>query len=504
MTRPLRIVNAISDLMRIYSVAFLIPVPFAFFYEPYDLQVLGLALPTNAVVFLASFAILLAYWLPMHLMTRHKNDDDLDDREAYLTVGVGWVALTLFSMVPFLLSGLLPNVVDAFFETMAGLTTTGATTLEGDLDAMPRSLMLWRALLQYIGGMGVIVLGVALLSRLASGGMQLLQAEAPGPTVSRIRPKLAHTASTLWKVYVLFSAVVFATLFLILVVEGHAWTDAVYDAIVHTMTAISTGGFSNHSASVAYFDSVAVEAVLIVTMFVAGSSFTLHWYWLHSDPKRLLRDAEWRVYACALVAAIAMVTVIVAASGTSIGQAFRGGAFTVTSLFSSTGFSTVDFDQWPDAARFLLLAIMFVGGTAGSTAGGLKVVRLLVLGKVVQRAFKKLVHPRAVIVVRLGGKPLKDDTVWDVLAFFFAYITLWMLGTLIITTTDPVLSVVDGASASVSALSNMGPGLGVVGPTQGYWDLLPSSKLVLAFLMWAGRLELFAALLVFAPRAWKT
>lgn len=503
MLSPKRVLSAVGQLVRLFSLTLLVPIPFAFVYEPYDLAIGGLRVPANAFVFLASFLIASGVWLPIHLLTKRQRDQDLQEREAYLTVGVGWVALVVVAMLPFLMSRVIADPVDAFFEAMAGITTTGATILDQDLDSVPRSIMLWRALLQYVGGMGIIVLGVALLARLSHGGIQLLQAEAPGPSVTRLQPKLAQTAKILWSVYAIFSAVVFAVLFAVFFTSGMPALDAVYDAFIHTFTSLSTGGFSNHSASIAHYGSWIVELVLLVAMLVAGTNFTLHYHALQGDWRRLWKDSEWRFYMTLFFGISLVIALILALDGQGIVSSLRGSAFTVGSLLTSTGYGTADFDTWPDAAKFLLLVVMFTGGTAGSTGGGLKVVRILILLKVVRRAFQKLLHPRAVIPIRLGQQTLKDETVWTVIAFFFTYITLWMVGTLVIVATDPVLGLIDGASAAASAIGNMGPGLGVVGPTQGYWDLLPSSKMVLSFLMWAGRLELFAALLVLNPAAWK-
>lgn len=503
MLSPKRVLSAVGQLVRLFSLTLLVPIPFAFVYEPYDLAMGALRMPANALVFLASFLVATSVWLPIHVLTRRQRDQDLQEREAYLTVGAGWIAMVLVGMLPFLMSQVIPNPIDAFFETMAGITTTGSTLIQTDLDSIPRSVMLWRALLQYVGGMGIIVLGVALLARLSHGGIQLLAAEAPGPSVTRLRPKLAQTAKILWSVYAIFSGVVFAVLLAVFLSGDMRLSDAIYDAFIHTFTSLSTGGFNNHSTSIAHFGSWIVELVLLVTMLVAGTNFTLHYHALQGDWRRILKDSEWRFYMALFFGITLVVTLLLALDGQGIVSSLRGASFTVASLLTSTGYATADFDTWPDAARFLLLVLMFTGGTAGSTAGGLKVVRILILLKVVRRSFQKLLHPRAVIPIRLGKQTLKDETVWTVIAFFFTYVTLWMVGTLIIVATDPVLGLVDGASAAASAIGNMGPALGVAGPTQGYWDLLPSSKLVLSFLMWAGRLELFAALLLLNPQAWK-
>ncbi|MGB1697921.1 MAG: TrkH family potassium uptake protein [Thermoplasmatota archaeon] len=502
--RKMRVLAAVGQIIRIFGVTFLIPFLAALAYEPWDMTLGFIRMPANGWLFLGMF--ILCAWIayPIHWITRQYADDDLQDKEAYLTVGIGWMVLTVIAMLPFIGSGVLTNPADAFFEAMSGFTTTGASVIDTPLEEVPKSVMLWRALLQYIGGMGIIVLSVAVLARLTHGGIQLLQAEAPGPSVTRIRPKLAQTAKTLWGVYAIFSAVLFIILFLIFRLDvGLSPGDAFYDAIIHTFTTISTGGFSNHSASIAFFDSWIVEAVLILFMLVAGSNFTLHYHVLQGDWKRMVRDSEWRSFLVMFAIITALLTAIVFASGESFLEAFRGAGFITASIGTSAGFGTVDYDAWPDGAKLLIVLLMFTGATAGSTAGGMKVIRIMLLMKVVKRELRKLLHPRAVIPIRMGHKVIKEETVMTVIAFFFSFITIWLVGTAILISTDPVLGLVDGAVTAASAMGNTGPGMGVVGPTDNMSALLPSSKLLLSGMMWIGRLEVFTALILFSPASWK-
>lgn len=506
--QPRRVLSAVGDITRIFSFTLAVPFLFAWLYDPRDTLILGrLAVPRHALTFLATFLAATLFWVPVKLLTRDTEDEEMQDREAYLTVGVGWLVLTVIAAIPFWLSGVLPHPADAFFEAMSGLTTTGATVIPGALEEVPKSIMLWRAQLQYLGGMGIIVLSVALLARLTQGGLQLLQAEAPGPSVTRIRPKLAQTAKTLWLVYAAASLVLALLILALLLGRGVGTADALYDAVLHTFTTLSTGGFSNHSTSIAAFDSWLFEAVIILGMLVAGSNFTLLYYLGHRQWRRLVRDPEWRFFM-ATVAGVTLVAtgLLWRAAGWAWDEALpalRGASFTVTSIATSTGFSTVDFDAWPDAAKTLLLILMLTGATAGSTSGGLKAVRILLLMKIVRRQVRRLLHPRAVIPIRLGGRVLKEETLMTVVAFFFAYLTIAMVGAIFVTATDPVLDLISGTTGAISMMGNTGPALGVLGPTGGYWDLLWSSKLVYAFMMWFGRLEVFAALLLFSPSAWK-
>lgn len=502
--QPLRVLAAIGQIVRLFSVTFALPIIVALIFDPWDSHFFWLPLPGTVWPFLLAMLLCLGLSYLADAVTRKVDAEDLQDKEAYLTVGIGWLVLTAIAGLPFWASGVLPNIIDAFFESMSGLTTTGATVIAGSLDAVPKSVMIWRAFLQFLGGMGIIVLSVALLARLTHGGLQLLQAEAPGPSITRVRPKLAQTAKTLWGVYGILSGALFIILLLVLRVQVKMpWGDAFYDALLHTFTTISTGGFSNHTVGITFFDSWLLETVLIVFMIIAGSNFTLHYYALRGDWRRLLRDREWRFFMGIFLGSTLFSSLFLWGAGIGPGLSLRQAAFTVASLGTSTGFATANYDTWPDPVRILLIVLMFTGATAGSTAGGMKVVRILILMKVVSREFRKLLHPRAIIPIRLGGRPLKEDTVMTVVAFFFSFITIWMMGSIFLIATDPMLNLFDGAVAAASAMGNVGPAMGVLGPTETFADLLPSSKVVFALLMWVGRLEVFTALLLFAPGTWK-
>lgn len=502
MLHPLRVVGAVGSITRLYALAFLVPAVTALVYDEPDLVLAGLAVPRTFLVFLLGGSSTFLLGEVLRLLARRVDQQDLADREAYLTVGIGWLVLVSISALPFLLTGTLRSPVDAFFESMSGITTTGATVI-ADLETVAPSVHTWRALIQYVGGMGIIVLSVAVLARLTQGGIQLLQAEAPGPSVTRIRPRLAQTAKSLWGIYLLFSLVLFVLLLGLLLDKGLSGGQAFYDAMLHTFTTLSTGGFSNHGTSIAYFDSWLIEAIIVVFMLIAGTNFTLHYHVLHGDWKQLVRDPEFRFYMGTFFVSTLFITGIVWRAGGGLLAAFRGSSFTVASLATSTGFGTVDFDQWPDAAKLLLFLVMVTGGAAGSTAGGMKHVRILLLFKIFRRELTKLVHPKAVVPVRLGSKVLQEGTLLAVVAFFFSYVALMLLGTFILSATDPLLGVVDAAGASVSALSNMGPGFGVLGPTENYAALLPSSKLLLSAWMWLGRLEIFTVLVLLSPDSWR-
>lgn len=502
--RPLRVVGAIGAITRLFSMAFLLPVLFSMAYDPYDATVFGLAIPRDAMVFLACAAGTFLLGTGLRVLARSVETEDLQEREAYLTVGVGWILLTMLAAVPFMLSGTLTHPIDAFFEAMSGITTTGATVIAGELEAVSKSVMIWRSFLQFLGGMGIIVLSVALLARLSQGGMQLLQAEAPGPTVQRVAPRLAQTAQALWRVYLLFFAIVVVVFFAILAFRGFGPKEAFYEAFLHGLTTIATGGFSNHTDSIAYFDDWLLEAAITFFILVSGVNYTLHYHALRGKPLLLWKDREFRFFAASFLTVTLVGTLVLVGQGQGFGQALRGTSFTFASLITSTGYATVDYDLWPGVLKFLLLLVMVTGATAGSTSGGMKHVRILLLFRLVRRELTRIRHPKAVIPVRLAGRVIQNPTIMATVGFFFAYITLFVLGMVILIAFDPIFQdPVDAASASISAISNMGPALGVVGPTRTYAGLTDLSKLTLSLLMWIGRLEIFTALIVLTPRTWR-
>ncbi|MGB1586793.1 MAG: TrkH family potassium uptake protein [Thermoplasmatota archaeon] len=498
-----RILHATAEVARVFSLLMILPIIVALVYEPFDTSVLGLQLPRNVLVFLASGLLMALYWLPVMVGTSAVKDDDLQDREAYLVVGIGWLVLTLFAMMPFLLSRTFDNPVDAWFEAMSGLTTTGATAISGQLEDVARSVMFWRALLQYIGGMGIIVLSVAVLARLTHGGVQLLQAETPGPSVTKLAPKLAQTAKTLWLVYAIFSGILFVILAGLFIQHGMTGADAIYDALIHTFTTLSTGGFSNHTESIAYYDSWLIEAVIMAFMLVAATNFTLLFHAGKGDFRTLLRDREWRFFMGMFVGIVVVSTGMLWRLGQGLADALRDSLFTVATMATGTGYVTADYNAWPASLKLILIILMLTGGAAGSTTGGMKVVRIMLLIKVVRRELRKLLHPRAVIPIRLGGRVLKEETLFTAIAFFFSFITLWMVGAWLLIVIEPGMDAFSGAALSAASIANIGPSMGLVGPTDHAGDLTNASKLLMTALMWVGRLEVFTALLLFSPNAWR-
>ena len=448
----------------------------------------------DGVAFLISAAIPLVlggigYWLT-------DVSRDLSVKEGYAVVAFAWLSVGLAGALPFLLTGVVDSPVAALFESISGFTTTGATVF-GDIEALPHGILLWRSLTQWLGGMGIIVLGIAILPYLGVGGMQLFRAEVPGPTPERLQPRIAQTAKLLWYVY----AGITGAQVVLYLLGGLP----LFEAVTHAFTTMSTGGFSPKSASIAEYDSAYIQYVTIVFMFLAGVNFALHYRAFSTRGRIYVRDAEFRFYGTALLTATAVVTVLVFLAGgaraVGIERVIRNALFQVVSIGTTTGYVTADYELWPMGAQLVLLGLMFMGGMSGSTGGGVKTVRIHVLLRHVVSEFKKSVHPRAVVATRVGPKVVGESVLLNVLAFLLLFIILYAAGVLVLALLGHDLPTAVGASAA--AIGNIGPGLGEVGAVDNYGWMGPASHGVLMFLMVAGRLELFTILLLFHPDLWR-
>jgi len=426
------------------------------------------------------------------VMTR--GDINLSRRDGFGVVTFGWVSATLFGSLPYIFSGVIEHPVSAMFETMSGFTTTGASVLT-DLESIPRGIHFWRALTHWFGGMGVLVLCVAILPFLGVGGMQIYRAEMPGPSKDRLTPRITTTAKLLWGVYALLTLV---EALLLKYVGGMGW----FDALCHTFGTMATGGFSTRTASVGAFDSWVVDTIIIVFMFLAGINFSLHYHALTGKPGRYFRDPEFRFYAIFILCASLFLAVnIWFADYASFGRCLRDATFTATSIMTTTGFATADFDQWPNASRLLLVMMMFVGGCAGSTGGGLKIVRVFIMFKKMLRELKQFMRPSAIFQVKLGGKVIEQDIVSHISAFFAIFMLIFAAGSFIMTFFMPDLE--SAATCVIATLGNIGPGLNAVGVTHNYADISPLGQGILTCFMLLGRLEFYTVLILFLPGFWK-
>ncbi len=428
-------------------------------------------------------------------------------REGYLVVSLTWVAAALFGALPFVLSGdpQLDRPLDALFESMSGFTATGASVVT-NVETVDRSLLMWRQFSQWLGGMGIIVLALAVLPRLRVGGRQLLESELPGPEIDQLTDRIRETARRLWLIYVALTAVLFALLLAIGVLGDSALGP--YQALAHAFSTMPTGGFSTEPNSVAAFGPAA-QWVIAVFMIIAGLNYALLYaVVMRRTPRVLVRDEEFRVYVVLLALGAALIAAVLWDEGFASGeQAIRDGVFQTASIMTTTGFASVDFVGWPTLALMTLVLLMFIGGCAGSTSGSVKVVRHLLLGKSLRRELRQTVHPEEVVPIRFNRRPLDERTLRAATAFILLYIGIFVVGAGVIAVDaayqGPALSPLDAIAASATMVGNVGPGLGVSGPTGSFAGYSDVSTVTMTILMWLGRLEVIPVLVLATRRYWR-
>lgn len=423
-----------------------------------------------------------------------RKGDDIYRREGILIVVGGWVLASLFGALPYLLSGTIPQPVDALFESASGFTTTGASVML-NIEAAGRGMLFWRSFSQWLGGMGIIVLFVALLPELGPGARFLYKLEVPGPTAEALQPRIHDTAAALWKIYLGFT--VAQTCFLMVVGLD------LYDALTHTFSTLSTGGFSPRNGSIAAFQSPWVDVIIIVFMILAGANFSLFFGMRRRREWNLFRDSEFRLYAQILAGASILVAwdLLRTESYSQPLKAILDATFQVVSIMTTTGFTTIDFDSWPTLSRMILVGLMFVGGCAGSTAGSMKVMRMVIGLKSTLREVHLIFSPNTVSAVFIRGKAVPNSVVRSVAGFFILYLSIWGLGTVLLSISAPNL--VSAATATAATLGNIGPGLQAVGPTQNYAFFGSAEKLLMVLLMWLGRLEVYSIAALFTKLFWR-
>jgi trk system potassium uptake protein TrkH len=425
--------------------------------------------------------------------TPRQNDAILSHRDGMTIVTSGWIASGLIGTLPYLLSGTINGFTDAFFESVSGFSTTGASVIP-NVEAIPKAMASWRSMTQWLGGMGIIVLSIAVLPFIGVGGMQLYRAETPSPVVDKLKPRISETARVLWKVYLLFTFVEIGLL--------AAGGMGLLDAINHSLCTVPTGGFSTRNNSIAYYQSAYFEVVITFFMFISGINFSLHYRFLRGEGGAFFRDAECRVYIVIVFAMVLLVTLdLYGTVFEDIWGALRASSFQVVSIITTTGFATEDFDRWPALSKQILVGCMFVGAMAGSTGGGMKVMRIVLLVKHALQELFRLAHPHAVSAVKLGGRPVPTEIMSSVWGFSILYFLIFMLGTLSMCMMG--LDLTTSFSAVASCLGNVGPGLGLVGPAFNYLDVPILGKWILIFLMLIGRLEIYTVLVLLTPEFWK-
>ncbi|MEN8181629.1 MAG: TrkH family potassium uptake protein [Myxococcota bacterium] len=450
----------------------------------------ALAVGEPLLPFVASATVAVVFGLSLALMAQPEGRN-LRLRDGFVVVSFSWILASLFGALPYLLTDVL-TPLDALFESVAGFTTTGSTVME-QIEAAPRSLLLWRSLTQWLGGMGIIVFAIAILPMLGIGGMQLFQAEMPGPAVEKLRPRVVETARRLLLVYLGFTAAAGLAYAL-------AGMDA-FEALCHALTTLSTGGFSTRSASIEGFGSGAIEWVAILFMVLGGINFALHYRLFQGQFRRVLGDTELGYFVSVLCVATFVIVWLLRGMGFEGEEALRKAAFQVVTLMTGTGYVSADFELWPPLATVVLLQLMILGGMAGSTSGGVKGLRVLLAAGVVRNTLARMLHPRLVLRVKYGDRPVPLDVLTGIWSFLTVYFAIAALAAAVVSSAG--YDLVTSVSAALTAVGNVGPGFAQVGPTDTFAHFPGYVKLTLAACMMGGRLELFTLLVLFQPRFWQ-
>jgi trk system potassium uptake protein TrkH len=472
-------------------------------------NLLGKALSIEGILMLPSVLVALVYgggdWdgllitaavtglmgLLLSFMVKPRNEN-LRAREGLAVVALIWLTMSLFGALPFYIERAIPRYADCFFECVSGFTTTGSTILT-DVEALPKGLLFWRSFTHWVGGMGVLVLSLALLPHVGAGAHHLLKAESTGPSPGKLMPRIGKSSRTLYQLYLGMSLL----LFLILMACGMDW----YDALIHLFGTAGTGGFSNYSLSVGHFKSPVIDFVIGTFMLLFGINFSLYFLLFRGKFRQALRSEELWVYLGIVGISVLLISLAIHPGLGNWWEALRQGYFQVTSIISTTGYATTDFDLWPQFARGLLALLMLLGSCAGSTAGGLKIVRVTVLGKSMAREIKRSIRPRSVATVKMDGHALEEETVGQIQMFFFVYLLVMILAALVVSLDG--FSLETNLTAALTAVSNVGPGLGSIGPAGNFSGFSDLSTVVLSLCMLIGRLEIYPILILLAPSSWR-
>ena len=447
----------------------------------------------SVVPLLKSMAVTLGSGLVLYFIFRSARGEIMSHREGIGVVAIGWTAAGLFGALPYYWGGVFNTFADAFFESISGFTTTGASVLM-NIEVVPRGFLFWRSLTHWLGGMGIIVLSLAILPLLGVGGMQLYKAEVPGPVPDKLKPRIRDTAMVLWKVYLLFSAAE-ALLFVLGGMD-------LFDALCHTFGTMATGGFSTRNVSIGSNQSPYVDTVVILFMLFAGINFSLHYQCLKGDLRVFWRNPEFRFFIGAVVIFVLAVSFNVYHTVYhTCSEAIRFGAFQVISIITTTGYVTADFEKWPSLSQNILLFCMFLGASAGSTGGGMKCLRIMLLLKHSYKQLFFLIHPHAVTQVKLGGHPVSNEVLHSIWGYFMLYLGLFILCSFLLAAMG--VDVVTSFAAVAATIGNIGPGLGMVGPTDNYAHIPVLGKWLLILCMLLGRLEIYTVLVLFVPEFWR-
>ncbi len=484
------ILNILGAQIGILSIALLIPAFISLAYKESDFK-----------GFLLSAGIAFVIGIPLWFLTRKSKS--LSTKDGFLIVTSAWIITAIVGALPFYLSGVIPNITDAFFESMSGVTTTGATiignpitlpNLPKGIESLPHGILFWRSFIQWIGGMGIIVFTIAILPLLGIGGVQMFKAEVPGPVSDKLRPRVKETAKILWLVYVGFTALET----LLLGLGGMTW----FDAICHAFTTMPTGGFSTMNTSIAGWTSSVIHYIIIFFMLMAGINFALHFRAMSGDVKAYFRDYEFKIYiGIILLVTVIIFTVISLSDGGFTHIKFRDSLFQTVSIITTTGYGTHDYELWGYFIQFTLVGLMFIGAMGGSTGGGMKLIRVFLIIKHSLMETRRLLHARAIIPIRIGGRYIDESIIRNTLGFFLFYVAIFALTAASLTAMG--IDITSAIGAAASAVGNIGPALGSFGPTDNYALLPDIGKWILSFAMLLGRLEIFTVLILFSRTFWK-
>lgn len=473
------VLQILGFLLLFLGAALLLPIPWAIYYGESDwIYFLQSALPCFLLGGLS-------------FVTSDKNQD-LRPKEGFAVVTFGWITLSAFGALPYYLSGAIPSFTDAFFETISGFTTTGASILT-DIESLSYSILFWRNLTNWLGGMGIIVLTIAILPFLGVGGMQLFKAESPGPIADRLKPRITETAKLLWLVYLIYTVII-----VILLLFGGM---NLFDSICHAFSTIATAGHSPKNTSIGYYSSFYIDYVIIIFMMIASINFSLHYKLLTGDWRALIKNYEFRFFLIVvIIASLIIIGDKLINTEDTIAWILDSTLFQVLAITSTTGLGNSDYELWPMLSQKIIFVIMFMGGMAGSTAGGIKVIRIIVLIKFVFHEIKKLIHPNAIINMRIGDQLIDRSIIMNVMGFLVMFCLIALFGTVAISMMG--LDFLTSFSAVITTLNNVGPGFGLIGPTDNYAFIPDAGKWILSFFMLVGRLEFFTVLILLTPQYW--
>ena len=482
--------NILGALISILGITMVVPIFISIYHGESDLY-----------SFIISSMSCILLGIPLWFITR--NNQTLTNRDGFAIVTFSWVVTAIIGALPFYISGAIPNITDAFFESMSGVTTTGATIignidtlphLKNGIESLPHGILFWRSFLQWIGGMGIIVFYIAILPLLGVGGVQLFKAEVPGPVADKIKPRVRETAKLLWMIYVGMTLIEA----LALMIAGMS----IFDSICHAFTTMPTGGFSTKNASIAYYDNSAIHFIIIFFMFIAGINFSLHFRMINGDFKTFIKNTEFLVYVMIIIIVTFIVFLTIITKGnTEYYKSFSESLFGVVAILTGTGYVLGDYELWPVFLQMILLTLMFIGGMGGSTTGGMKIMRIILLAKYAALETRRMLHARALLPVKIGKQLIKEDIVRNTLGFFLFFMSSFIISTILLSTMG--LDIESSIGEAASAMGNIGPALGDFGPTDNYSTLSEPGKWVLTFCMLLGRLEIFTVMVLFSRTFWK-